>query len=218
MALRIPEQIRVEALVYRHAGPQLPAVSEKVAGERVSATEASIRRYFASDHRKLIRFLGLLRAGHLGLFLVRDREWISHAWCSQPGRHPSHLPRWICKPGVYIVFNCHTRPEFRGQGILKSLTAHLVSDVYTRHPAPTIVCDIHRNNLPSRRAFLSSGFAPAGVFRFWRLWVKGLGGVAFGGGWHADQPHPPLSVTGHQQEGGERHHISGPASNPGGAN
>jgi hypothetical protein len=181
-----------------HAGPERSAESSVGPGENheacrwVEASEASVCALFASDPGRRRRFLHFLRAGTMGIFLVRSGRWITYGWSTLPGLYaPPHLPRWTRGLNAYWIFYCHTREEFRGQGHFKHLLARLVDAAYAREPHPLVLCDTLPGNFASRSVALQIGFVPVGVLRAYRVGVPGLGGIAMGGAWRTEEAHRP---------------------------
>jgi RimJ/RimL family protein N-acetyltransferase len=191
----ILSKFRFKSLVYYQNGPidssSLDAGSSS--DQWVLASESSINQLFASDRSRRRRFLRFLRSGGLGLFLVRNGEWISYGWTAQPHSKgiPPHLPRWVLHLGNNWIFYCHTREAFRGQGIYKRLIAQLVSHISARTPDAVIFLDTAPNNVQSNRAVIRTGFSPSGVIVTYKLWVPFVGSLALGGRWLREQPHFP---------------------------
>lgn len=193
MSSNLVSKFRVETLVYQFTGPEKTSWLERDSQEErwIHASENSIRWLFRADPSRRRKFLRFLRAGYFGLFLVRNGEWVSHGWITQPRNraYPPHLPRRVSDLGAYWIFYCHTRKPFRNQGIQKRLIAQFVNLVRTRQPDGMVVCDVLPNNIPSIRAAIQSGFIPFGVVVTYRLWVPFAGGLILGGEWLRDQPH-----------------------------
>jgi len=193
MLSNILSKFRVETLVYQFAGPEDTSWLEKDSREEIwiSANENSIRWLFRADSSRRDKFLRFLRAGYSGLFLVRNGEWISHGWITQPGNrgYPPHLPRQVSDVGAYWIFYCHTRKPFRNQGIQKRLIAQFVNLIRTPQPDAVVLCDALPDNVASNRAAKQTGFIPFGVVVTYKLWVPLVGTVALGGQWVRDQPH-----------------------------
>ena len=94
---RFLSKFRVDWLVYQWNGSidHLPFDAKSAPGIWVPASEASINVLFAADGSRRRRFLRFLHSDCIGLFLVRDGQWIAYCWSAQPG-HKGRPPP-ICR-------------------------------------------------------------------------------------------------------------------------
>jgi GNAT superfamily N-acetyltransferase len=150
-------------------------------------------RFFSAerDARLKSRFLGFLRSGSFGLFLIREGQWAAYGWCSTPERsHPPHMPSSAAHLGAHWFFYFHTRQDLRGQGILKRLIPRVLQFVSSHHSHPLVLADTLPDNIPTQRALLSTGFFPNGVYTIRRITVPRLGAFPLSGSWNPRTPHP----------------------------
>jgi RimJ/RimL family protein N-acetyltransferase len=178
---------------FKYQGTQGHAPSQANSdGEQwLVADRTNIDLFFGADrsrHRPFIRFW---KAGCLGLFMVRDGNWIFCGWSGMPGsRFPSYLPQNILKRGGYWTFGVHTREEFRGKGYYKQGMLRLAHLIQQRDPEGTVYSDTNPSNAAVRHALPSIGFKPCGVIITYKLWVPRVGHWALWGKWLRNEPHP----------------------------
>jgi len=191
---RISQRYRVDTLVYRRDGQiDNSWLATGSAESWIPASESAIEWLFGSDRSRRRRFLHFLRSGGLGVFLVRNGQWVSYGWSTQPGNkvHPPHLACQVCCVNAYWIFYCHIRDVFRGQGIFKHLITRLVSLIHARNPDAEILFDAHPDNVPSHRTAVRCGFMPSGVMVTYKLWIPPMGSLVLGGKWLHQRPHFP---------------------------
>jgi RimJ/RimL family protein N-acetyltransferase len=163
-------------------------------GQWQIADPGSIRSLFAGDQRLGDRFQSFLAEGCVGVILVRDGQWISYGWCAQPERgNPPHLPGWVRTLRAYWIFYCHTKEGFRGRGIYKQLLKRHQMLAFEKQPGAAIYADAYPENCASRRAILSAGFSPRGLFTTYKLWIPRIGKFVLAGSWRREEPHPCVS-------------------------
>lgn len=184
-----------QTLVYVYEGGRDQAVEpETQNGDEWRVTTApDIDTAFADDPKRHSRFHKYLKAGHMGLLLIRDGRWVAYGWRRNPyGSEPPHLPHRITTLGAYWIFGCHTREAYRRRGIYKQLLARLVAGTREDQILLQVYIDTHAENIASRRAILASGFTPRGVFSTYRIWAPFMGARIAGGRWRSEKPHPGL--------------------------
>lgn len=171
-----------------------PPNAESPSDEWLIADPENTVRFFSSrtDRRIGERFLGFLRSGSLGMYLIRHNEWAAYGWASRPNRsHPPHMPRSATRLGVYWFFYFHTQQSLRGQGILKCLIPRILQLIHSQDPQPLILADTLPDNFFPQRGLLSCGFAPRGVYTIRGIPIPHFGSLPFAGSWNPDTPHPP---------------------------
>jgi RimJ/RimL family protein N-acetyltransferase len=161
-----------EALVYRLALPEKAALSlPPMPGLRcVYLTPTTIEQVFGDEPALKRRFMRFVRQGAMGVAVLHGRHWLAYAWMATPeGRQPYHLPGAL--HGRYWIYYCHTRPAYRGRGLIGLAVRRLLAEAACREtPEPvTVYCDVMPDNTASRKAFLRLGFKPAGRVGTWRL-------------------------------------------------
>lgn len=166
-----------------------PLPGDNPADQWLIADRENIDRYFTHQPQRN-RFLGFLRSGSQGIFLVRDAEWIAHVWCVRPGGHPPHLPRSAGRLGAWWLFYGHTRERYRGHGLYKRILRRAVQLIRAQDSNAVILGDTIIDNTPSQRALLHTGFLPSGIFLTRRLSVPRLGSLPLFGRWERTAPHP----------------------------
>ncbi len=194
MLSQLAAKFRATTLVYQFSGPRERwRVEGRTSREAwIRASQSSIVLLFAADGQRRRRFLGFLRSGFLGYFLVREGQCIGYGWCAPPGSgSPPHLPRGAGGLGAYWIFDCCAREETCGRGSCPQLLAHLVTFAYARESNPLLLCEMQPENLAWRQAALLAGFTPLGVLTAYQLWIPGVGGVAISGVWRRDAVHSP---------------------------
>jgi len=197
--MKVPDilsKCKAKTLVFRYGGTgeaRTRTEDGPASDEWVTADSQSVNSLFERDRGLAERFRHFLKAGCLGVFLVRDRQWISYGWSSQPGHgHPPHLSQRVSAAGAYWIFFCHTREGFRGQGVYRRLLHRIVVLVIGREPAATIYVDAYAGNTPSRQAILSVGFSPGGVMTTYKLWLPRVGSFVLASYWRRNETHPAL--------------------------
>lgn len=189
---RIPPTFCSQTLVFRYPGTETDARNrEPVPGaDWLAATNKNICEIFENDAVRRRLFLRFLRSGCFGIFLARGTEWIAYGWATQPGKgRPPHLPRSVAGWESYWIFHCHTKTQFRGQGIYKRLLARITALAREEGLGP-IYIDTLPGNTPSVRAIISAGFKPCGVTHTFRLNLPHIASLPLSGFWAQDEPHP----------------------------
>lgn len=183
-----------EALVYKLATPggKVPELPAMPGLSWVSLNEGTIPRVFADSPALTRRFQRFARQGAMGVAIMHGRTWLTYAWMATPeGRQPYHLP--AAMQGKYWVYYCHTRPSFRGHGLMGYAVRLLVAEMVAREQLmpSTLYCDVMPDNMASRRAFLRLGFKPAGRVATWRLPKSSL----VMGGWDPLAAHDAVTLA-----------------------
>jgi len=157
------------------------------------ADRACVEQFFRDDVKLRQRFQGFLSVGHVGLFSVDTRGWVSYAWMTTPQNPvPPHLPPCVRRRSAWI-FHCRTLESYRGRGIYK----HSLS-LLGQHASAAgldLYIDTQADNLPSRNAIVQVGFSPHGVARVWSLRVPGWKTYNWGH-WQTTQAHPSVGECG----------------------
>ena len=168
----------------------------------VLADVLSIRSLFATDLKRMKRFLHFVDAGFSGLFLLQGEQCVSYGWYSSPGSAtPHHLPRWVKHFDSFWIFHCHTREGFRGRGCFTKLLRHLIEMLRSKHSMPLIHADTRLENTISQHAILSAGFNPCGHITTYQLWVPRIGSLVIYGTWQLQEAHTSLSLAVHGGDG-----------------
>ena len=164
----------------------------------VLADVPSVRSLFATDVKRMRRFLQFLDAGFGGLFLLRGGEQcVTYGWYSSPGSAiPHHLPRWVKHFDSFWIFHCHTGEDFRGRGYFTKLLRHLIEVLRSKHSTPLIHVDTLVDNTASQRAVLSAGFNLCGLITTYQLWVPHIGSLVIRGTWKNQEAHASLPLAG----------------------
>jgi len=174
-----------KTLVFRHSRKTGSDLGElwPPGAQWLAASPETISLLFAADRRRHRGFQGFLDRGWLGMFLAREEEWIAYSWATPPGSgSPPHLPRWVGELGAYWIFYCHTKQQFRGNGVYRRLLAQMVARLNERKPS-AIYADVLVENLASQRAMLASGFDRDGEMTTYNLWIPRVKSVVLGGRW-----------------------------------
>ena len=182
-----------KTLVFRHDGiADTSRDEERVSGATwLIANSENVRELFREDAQRSRLFLRFLASGCLGLLLVRDGEWIAYGWSTRPGKgRPPHLPQGVQSLDCHWIFGCHTRREFRGQGIYRRLLKRMVALVGKEDCGP-VYTDVLPENMASQAAVLASGFNRCGVTRTFKLWIPRLAHLPLTGSWTHDEPRLP---------------------------
>jgi hypothetical protein len=191
-------RLTTQTLVFQFNSDALcaPHDTDTPSDEWLIADPENTPRFFSSttDQRLQKRFLGFLRSGSLGMYVLRHGEWAAYGWASQPMRsHPPHMPRSAARLGAYWFHYFHTRQNLRGQGILKCLIPRILQLIHTQDPHPLVLADTLPDNLVPQRGLLTSGFTPRGTYTIRSIPVPGLGTLPITGYWNPYAPHPQRS-------------------------
>lgn len=155
------------------------------------ADVSSVQRFFSPcDVGRT--FTSFLRKGFTGLVFHRGEDWIAYGWMANPWTDgPRHLPKWVGDLGVYWIFYCRTRENFRGRGLYTSALRHLVGRACQGGRQTSILVDTDSANIPSRRAIMSAGFHPKGAIVTYTIQIPRLGRRVWGN-WDSEFVHPPM--------------------------
>ncbi|NVN92182.1 MAG: GNAT family N-acetyltransferase [Desulfuromonadales bacterium] len=151
-----------------------------------------IDKYFKDNTVLSTIFKNYLHQGASGIVLHDGENWMSYGMISMPGcKQPPQLPYSVKKLNCCWIFYCHTNNKYRGRGLYKKLLKHIdeyIHDMFGEH-CPDIFIDTQVDNIPARRAILSSGFRPVGIFYVLYLWIPKIIKYPFYGIWRNEQAH-----------------------------
>lgn len=179
--------------IYRYAGvqPEEPGLPPGLEWDVASAV--LIKRVFSGDEPRCGALIKLLQRGAQGIIIHDGCEWAAHGFISPPGiALPRHLHANIVQ-AFWWFFYMHTRPEWRRKGLQKAciqLGIGLVHKLFGQ--SDLIMSDTSINNIPSRRAFLRTGFEPAGIIRVQELRLPKLGIYPLYSRWSEGENHGGL--------------------------
>jgi GNAT superfamily N-acetyltransferase len=150
---------------------------------------AEVDRYFGEQGRLAMEFHWFLEQGFLGVLMLDGPRWAGYGWITC--RHspaPPHLAPWIPRSCPDWLFYVHTRERYRGRGVQKAVMAALT---VIPERSGLVYGEVRIGNTPSRRAFLSLGFEPAGTLLRLQLPIPILGARQICW-WDRQAAHPPL--------------------------
>lgn len=153
---------------------------------------ADVTRLFAAEPRREMAFQRFLSWGAIGVGISINGDWASHAWMATPGRpRPPHVPSTIA-PDTYWIYFCATKYGYGGKGLYKFAQRMLIGEAFRLQPAPEILIDTTGDNVMSRRAIISTRFAPAGMLYCTYIWVPRIARLPLSCRWDTQVPHPIL--------------------------
>lgn len=178
---RYPESVAPEL-----SPPAIEQLSWKI------LTPADVSRLFIREPRHEWAFQRFLDLGSIGVGITIGTEWATHAWMSTPGRaRPPHVPSTIA-PGACWIYFCATKYGFGGKGLYKFAQRLLIGEAFRMQPVPEILIDTSPDNTLSRRAIISTKFAPAGMLHCTYIWVPKVARLPLTCRWEHRAPHPAL--------------------------
>lgn len=185
-------------LMYQLRSDEYVHCSPVLDGFKWSTIDAEIIARLYENDSLQNRFMRFLNLGYRGMVVSKDDRWITHVWTSTPSSPlPPHLPVMNINE-VYWLFNGHTRPEYRGTGILKKTLQLIVNHILQIENAMVpyhIYTDVVPGNLAPRKAVLSMGFKPQGIIHRQQLCMAGHTLLRWGT-WNKMEPHPLLDQGG----------------------
>lgn len=100
----------------------------------------------------------------------REAEIASYCWISLQQEYVGEMESILdIHPGEAYIWNCATLPRYRRQGLYTALLADIVNRL-AEEGMQRIWIGADLENVPSHRAFQTTGFLPAANFVFFRIW------------------------------------------------
>lgn len=176
----------------RDIQPEIPPLPLGLQWE-VASVEL-IEQVFPGDKQRSRALLNLLRKGARGIIIHDGQHWAAHGFISPPGvALPGHLPANIVQ-AYWWFFYMHTCPHWRRKGLQKAcINLGIKHKKESGGNLNEVLSDTGVDNLPSRKAFLRTGFEPTGIIRVRGLRLPRLGTYPLYYRWDEEESHGRLS-------------------------
>jgi RimJ/RimL family protein N-acetyltransferase len=153
-------------------GAMTPAVPEGHRLVRIAAGAAANARHMAADAMRAVGEpdgLVASRLAHGDEFFgwAAGARIVCFGWVMTRDRAVGPF-RLTNAPGRVFLYNFHTLPEHRGQGLCVALH-EAIRSAFSRETASEFVADVNVHNIASRRCLEKSGFVPVARVSFLTL-------------------------------------------------
>lgn len=148
----------------------IPAPAGATFRELTPADAVPLARAMGADNPQIVR--ERLAAGRRCFAASVAGAIAAYGWVSQGTEQIGELERTMhMRPGEAYIWDCATRPSWRGRGLYTALLRHIVATLHGEG-LRRLWIGASLGNIPSIRGFRSAGFAP--VLRLVYLRLLGL--------------------------------------------